>query len=240
MMKNRSVLVLFGIILMISVCLRAQETENRNEAPEPDRLYVRATLYPTANLSRYDYNNDIDLYEIRAYVELREKNPVGRLVDNAHVFVNTHLLDYKTDHYGKRIKISKDSLVDDLELRIETQDGRLIKNTFHLPTWLIMLDPRPEIITSIEDLRIEWKFTRYGGPVDVFAYNFRTGKKIFEKLDSSETEAMLPAGNLPESAIVRIWVMQSWLYKRYLAGSDVAPGSEVIVIPWSQVFIRTE
>jgi len=105
---------------------------------------------------------------------------------------------------------------------------------------LILLNPRPEIIQASEDLAINWKYTRFEAPVDVFVYNFKTGERIFQKTDLYSNEVLLPASSLPESTIVRIWVMQSWLYKRYLRGSTVVPGSEVIVIPWSQVFIRTE
>lgn len=240
MMKNRNILAFIGIFLLVSVCLQAQEPESQEAPAEPDKLFVRVTIYPTANLSRYDYNNDVDLYEIRAYVELRDKTPIGELIDNAHVFVNSHLLDYKIDHYEKRIRIPKDSLTEELDLRIETQDGRRIKNTSHIPAWLIMLDPRPGIIRASGDLAINWKYTRFEAPADVFAYNFKTGEMIFEKLNLYTNEVILPARKLPESTIVRVWVMQSWLYKRYLRGSIVVPGSEIVVIPWSQVFFRTE
>jgi hypothetical protein len=239
-MKKRNILVFFGIFLIVSVCLQAQEPESQEELTEPDKLYVRATFYPTANLSRYDYNNDVDLYEIRAYVELRDRTPIGDLIDNAHVFMNSHLLDYKIDHYEKRIRISKETLVEEVDLRIETQDGRIVKSTFRIPTWLILLKPRPEIIQASEDLSINWKYTRFEAPVDVFAYNFKTGEILFEKRELYNSEVVLPAGKLPKPTIVRVWVMQSWLYKRYLRDSSVVPGSEVIVIPWSQVFFRTE
>lgn len=240
MMKNRNILAFIGIFLIVSGCLQAQETESQEVPAEPDKLFVRATIYPTANLSRYDYNNDVDLYEIRAYVELRDKTPIGELIDNAHVFVNSNLLDYKIDHYEKKIRVPKESLMEKLDLRIETQDGRRVKNTSQIPTWLIMLDPRPGIIRPSEDLEINWKYTRFEAPSDVFAYNFKTGKMIFEKLNLYNNEVTLSASKLPESTIVRIWVMQSWLYKRYLRGSTVVPGSEIVVIPWSQVFFRTE
>jgi hypothetical protein len=173
-------------------------------------------------------------------VELRDKTPIGDLIGNANVFVNSTLLDFKTDHYEKRIKVSKETLVEELELRVETQDRRFFKYTFLIPTWLILLNPRPKIIQESEDLVINWKYTRFEAPVDVFAYNFRTGEKVFEKLNLYNNEVMLPASKLPKSTIVRVWVMQSWLYKRYLMGSSVVHGSEVVVIPWSQVFFRTE
>lgn len=240
MMNRRNILTFLGIFLIVSVCLQAQEPKSQEGLTEQDKLFVRASIYPTANLSRYDYNNDLDLYEIRAYVELRDKTPIGDLLDNAHVFVNSQLLDFKIDHYEKRIKIAKESLIEELELRIETQDGRIVKNTFLIPTWLILLNPLPEIIQASKDLVINWKYTRFEAPVDVFVYNFKTGEMIFEKPNLYNNEVILPANKLPESTIVRIWVMQSWLYKRYLRGSSVVPGSEVVVIPWSQVFIRTE
>jgi len=109
-MNKRIILIFFGIFLTISVCLQAQDAESPQEQTEQDKLFIRATIYPTANLSRYDYNNDLDLYEVRAYVELRDKTPIGDLLDNANVFVNSTLLDFKTDHYEKRIKTSKESL----------------------------------------------------------------------------------------------------------------------------------
>jgi hypothetical protein len=239
-MNRRNILTFLGIFLIISVCLQAQEPEGQEELKEPDKLFVRSTFYPTANLSRYDYNNDVDLYEVRAYVELRDKTPIGDLIDNAHIFVNSVLLDFKIDHYEKRIKVSKETLVEEVDLRIETQDGRIVKNTFLIPTWLILLNPRPEIIQISEDLLINWKYTHFEAPVDVFVYNFRTGEMIFEKRNLQNSEVMLPVNELPESTIIRVWVMQSWLFKRYLRGAIVAPGSEVVVIPWSQVFFRTE
>jgi hypothetical protein len=239
-MRIRAFLVMVGICLLLSAYLRSQEIENQQEAPKPDPLFVRITIYPTANLSRYDYNNDVDLYEIRAYVQLRDTTPIGEVIDNASVYVYSQLLDFKIDHYEKRIKVPMEELVEDFELRIETQDDRIIKNTFNIPTWLILLNPRPDIVESTQDLAIRWKFTRFEAPVDVFAYDFKTGKKLFEGLNLYSSEITVPAKNIPESAILRIWVMQSWLYKRFLQEPTEVPGSEIIVIPWSQVFIRTK
>jgi hypothetical protein len=239
-MRIRTFLVMVGICLLSNAYLRSQEIENQQEAPKPDPLFIRATIYPTANLSRYDYNNDVDLYEIRAYVQLRDKTPIGEVIDNASVYVYSQLLDFKIDHYEKRIKVPMEELVEDFELRIETQDDRIIKNTFNIPTWLILLNPRPDIVESTQDLAIRWKFTRFEAPVDVFAYDFKTGKKLFEGLNLYSSEITVPAKNIPESAILRIWVMQSWLYKRFLQEPTEVPGSEIIVIPWSQVFIRTK
>lgn len=181
-MKKRNILVFLGIFLVFSLCLQAQDVENQEELAEPDKLFVRTTIYPTANLSRYDYNNDLDLCEIRAYVELRDKTPIGDIIDNANVFVNSNLLDFKIDHYEKRVKIRKESLIEDLDLRIETQDGRVVKNIFQIPTWLIVLNPRPAIIETSKDLVMKWKYTRFDAPVDssecfsgLFAQRLRYG-----------------------------------------------------------------
>lgn len=239
-MRIRTFLVIAGICLLSCVYLRSQEIENQQEAPKPDPLFIRATIYPTANLSRYDYNNDVDLYEIRAYVQLRDKTPIGEVIENASVYVYSQPLDFKIDHYEKRIQIPMEELVEEFELRIETQDDRVVKNTFKIPTWLIMLNPRPGIVESTKDLDIRWKFTRFEAPVDVFAYDFKTGEKLFEGLNLYSSEITVSAKNIPDSTIVRIWVMQSWLYKRFLREPAEVPGSEIIVIPWSQVFIRTQ
>jgi len=239
-MINRIYFVFLTIFLFCSISLLAQEEVKQEEIPKPDPLFVRATIWPTANLSRYDYNNDVDLYEIRAYVELRNRTPIGDVMDNAQVYVHSQALTFKDDHYEKRIKISQDSLPEELELRIETQDGRKFSNIFPIPAWLILLNPRPDIVDSSQDLAITWKYTRYAAPVNVHAYNFKTGNKICEKNDLSTFSLKLPADKLPESTIVRIWVIQSWLYKRFLRDPLVARGSEVILIPWSQVFIRAK
>lgn len=240
MMIKRNILFFLGIFLLLSVCLHSQESESPEEQGEPDKLFVKATIYPTANLSRYDYNNDVDLYEIRAYVELRDKTPIGDIIDNAHIFVNSQLLDFRNDLYEKRIRISKESLTEVLGMRIETLDGRIFRSTYHIPTWLILLNPRPQIIIPSKDITIKWDYTRFEAPVEVFAYDFKTGKKLFEKLNIYNDEAIVPGNKLPKSTIVRVWVMQSWLYKRYIEDAAVAPGSEIVVIPWSQVFFRTE
>ena len=133
-------------------------------------------------------------------MELRDKTPIGDIIDNANVFVNSD----------------------------------------QIPTWLIVLNPRPAIVETSKDLVIKWKYTRFDAPVDVIAYDFKTGKRIFEKLNLYNDEVILSANKLPKSTIVRVWVIQSWLYKRYIGDAAVVPGSEIVVIPWSQVFFRTE
>lgn len=214
---------------------QAQETE----LPQLDRLYVRITIYPTVSLSRYDYNNDIDLHEIRAYVELREKSPTGELIEDAQVFVNSNLLEYHADRYEKRIKLQKEEWTQEIEFRIITQDERRVRQKVPVPTWLILSQPMPEIIDRGQDIKIEWRFTKCSCPVDVSVYNFKSGDVIANQRNIEGSELVIPSSEVPSSSIIRIFVMQSWQYKKYLRGSELVQGSEISMIPWSQVFLRT-
>ncbi len=235
-----SILLGFFFVLAALSFLWAQEAEPKQQVPPPrEPLFVRATIYPTANLSRYDYNNDVDLYEIRAYVELRDRSPLGGVIDDAWVFVNNEPLEFKKSHYEKRIRVPADTLPGEVEISIETRDARVVKHTYPLPSWLILLSPRPAVLDTSGEVVVRWRFTRFDAPVDVNVYNFKTGEMIHQSRDLSADEASLAAGTLPPSTIVRVWVMQSWVYKRYIRGPEVARGSEVMVIPWSQVFFRT-
>jgi hypothetical protein len=209
------------------------------EAPQMDQLFVKVTIYPTASLSRYDYNNDIDLFELRAYVELREKSPTGELVSDAQVYVNSKLLQYKTDHYEKRIKVSRDAPAREIAIRINTPNDRQIQQKVVIPTWLILENPKPDIIDSEKDLEISWLYTNYGSPVDVSAYNFKSGEVITTKHDVEGNKFVIPASKIPPSTIVRVFVMQSWSFKRFLSGQALVRGSEITLIPWTQVFLRS-
>jgi hypothetical protein len=75
--------------------------------------------------------------------------------------------------------------------------------------------------------------------VDVRAYDFKSGKEFFARDNVAGTSVVIPS-RLPGSTIVRVYIITSWLYKRFLSGPDYARGSEVNVIPWSQVFVRTK
>jgi len=87
---------------------------------------------------------------------------------------------------------------------------------------------------------VSWRFDRFAAPVDVQAYDFRTGKEVLRRTNVAGTSIVIPGSSLPAPTIVRLYVIQAWLYKRYLAGDGYARGSEVNVIPWSQVFFRTK
>lgn len=203
-------------------------------------LFVRMTAYPTASLSRYDYNNDVDLFEIRLYVEIRLGSLEGAAIADARVTALSEKLDFHQDHYEKRVLLDKDKLPAEIDAEISLAGRPVIRERFPLPAWLVLTEPRPAVIEAGRDLAVRWRFSRFPSPVDLRAYDFRTGKEIFRRDHMEETEAVVPAAGLPASTIVRVYAVQSWLYKRFLAGEGYARGSEINVIPWSQVFVRTQ
>jgi hypothetical protein len=208
------------------------------EPPEP--LFVRLSVYPTASLSRYDYNNDLDLYEIRVYVELRKGSQEGPAVADAVITSVGEKLDYIEDHYEKRIALDKGKLPSEVEVDIAAPGRAAVKERFPLPAWLVLTQPKPAVVEPDNDLMVSWKYSRFNAPVDIHAYDFRSGKVFFHQDHEEQLSAIIPASGLPRSTIIRIYVIQSWLYKRFLSGPDYARGSEVNVIPWSQVFARTK
>jgi hypothetical protein len=227
------------LLALVGLC-SGQEAPTQDTSKPPEPLFVRITVYPTASLSRYDYNNDIDLYEFRVYVELRRGSQEGEAVADAHVTALAQRLDYQTDHYEKRIILEKDNLPAEVDVEIAARNRPVMRERFPLPSWLILTNPRPAVLETGKDLSIAWRFSRFAAPVDVRAYDFKTGKEFFRRDHEADTVTLVPAADLPASTIVRIYIIQSWLYKRFLAGDAYARGSEVNVIPWSQVFIRTK
>jgi hypothetical protein len=211
------------------------------QAPQPrEPLFVRLSVYPTASLSRYDFNNDLDLYELRVYAELRRGSQEGRPVADAIVRAAGERIDFMTDHYEKRVVVDKARLPSAFGVEIGVPGRSPLRETFPLPDWLALTEPKPAIIDPANDLEIRWRYLRFLAPVDVRAYDFRTGKEIFAEDHVAATAVVVPASRLPGAAIVRVYIIQSWLYKRFLGGPDYARGSEVNVIPWSQVFVRTK
>lgn len=231
--------LVFSLVLILFIPGLIKAQEQAAETPRLDQLFVKVTIYPTASLSRYDYNNDIDLYEIRAYVEIRDKSPTGDLINDAQVFINSVLLEYRNDRYEKRIKVSSEDPIGEIDLRINTADERQIKQSVPIPSWLILENPQPVIFDSGEDLKISWRFSKGSCSVDVSVYNFKTGDAILTESNVEGSELVIPASKIPGSSIVRVFVMQSWYYKRYLRGNDLVRGSEITLIPWSQVFLRS-
>jgi len=237
MRAHRSSAVLF--ILALAVVLPGQDLPDQETPSPPEPLFVRLTVYPTASLSRYDYNNDLDLYEVRVYVELRRGSQEGAAVADAAVTSLGEKLEFHDDHFEKKVAFPKGALPVELDVEIAAKGRPVVKERVPLPDWLVLTEPRPAVIGTSGDLVVSWRFGRFAAPVDVQAYDFRTGKEFLRRTNVAGTSIVVPAASLPAPTIVRLYVIQSWLYKRYLAGEGYARGSEVNVIPWSQVFFRT-
>lgn len=227
------------ILAVVGIC-SGQEAPTQDPPKPLEPLFVRVTVYPTMSLSRYDYNNDIDLYEVRVYVELRRGSQEGQTVADARVSALAEMIDYQTDHYEKRIILEKDDLPAEVEVVIAVKNRPAFSERFPLPSWLVLTDPRPAVLAAGKDLPIGWRFSRFAAPVDIRAYDFKTGEEFFRRDHVGETSTVVPAADVPASTIVRLYIIQSWLYKRFLGGKDYARGSEINIIPWSQVFIRTK
>ncbi|MBE3129315.1 MAG: hypothetical protein IMZ54_01190 [Acidobacteria bacterium] len=239
MRAKNSMLSALLLLAIVGLC-SGQEAPTQDPPKPPEPLFVRVTVYLTASLSRYDYNNDIDIYEVRVYVELRRGSQEGEAVADARVTALAQKLDYQNDLYEKRIILEKDDLPAEVEVEIAARNRPVIREKFPLSSWLVLKDPRPAVVEAGKDLPVRWRFSRFSAPVDVRAYDFKTGKEFFRRDHEADTETLVSAADLPASTIVRIYIIQSWLYKRFLAGDAYARGSEVNVIPWSQVFIRTK
>jgi hypothetical protein len=216
-----------------------QEPPVRERPQDPEPLYVRLTLYPTASLSRYDYNNDVDFYEVRAYADVRRGSPEGPAVTDARITVLGEALDIQAGHYQKRVVVEQDALPQEVDFELAAGGRTVFREKIIIPAWLVLQEPRPAILDRGRDLTIRWRFSRFSAPVDVSAYDFRRGGEFFSREHAAETEFVVPGDKVPAETTLRIIAMQSWLYKRFLRGEGLARGSEVNVIPWSQVFIRT-
>jgi len=209
---------------------------------EESKVFINAVIYPTFSLSRYDYNNDLNHVEIRAYVNLRLGSPHGEVISDAEVAVNGNHLEFnaKENNYEKRIKIPSDSLASEFRFNISTREGIVFTRTYSIPDWLIIQNPKPSLVDSNSDLRLAWSFKNFGGPVDVRAYNFKTGDEILRADNMVSTETYISSDDLHENTLLRIYVICSWFYKKYIRGDNLAQGSEMNIMPWSQVFIRTK
>jgi len=226
-------LMIFLLIIPVSTLL-SQEIE---ETTSP--VFLRITIYPTVSLSRYDYNNDLDLYEIRVYIELRKESQLGPPLENAQIKALEQTLDFTNNHYEKRIQVDKKHPPDEIEISIRTESGFELKEKIPIPMWLILKEPKPQILEENTDLTASWEFSKFKVPVNFHAYNFKSGDVIWSEHHMEKTGITIPAEKLPKESIIRIYVIPPWLLKRYLRGNDKARGSEINIIPWSQVFLRT-
>lgn len=233
--------IIAGLLLAVAAALAAAQDQPPREALKSrEPFFVRITAYPTTSLSRYDYNNDIDLFEVRVYVELRRGSQEGAAVSDAVITSLGERLEFLEDHFEKRIIVAKDALPRELVVEIAVKGRPALKETHPLPDWLILTEPRPAVIETGNDLAVRWRFERFAAPVDVIGYDFKTGKEFLRRTNEAGGSVAVPAASLPADTIVRLFILQSWLSKRYLDGDGYARGSEINIIPWSQVFIRTK
>jgi hypothetical protein len=239
-MRLKPLLATALAVLAAATIAAAQDPAASNEPARPEPLFVRLTFYPTASLSRYDYNNDLDVYEVRVYAEVRRRSQEGAPAADARVTAFGQKLEFLKDHFEKRVLFDKDKLPAELVLEISIPERPVLRERHPLPAWLALTAPAPSILPGDADLAIRWAFSRFPSPVDLRAYDFKTGKEFFSRDHLEDAEAVVPAADVPGGTIVRVYAIQSWLYKRYLAGPDYARGSEINVIPWSQVFVRTK
>jgi hypothetical protein len=238
-MRAQKALAAAVMLAAAAVLAAGQDPPERAPAKAPEKVFLRLSVYPTASLSRYDYNNDLDLYEVRIYVELRRGSQEGASIADAFVTALGEKLDYDQDHYERRVPVDKDKPPAEIEVEIALKGKAAFRERFPLPDWLVLREPRPAVLETGRDLGLLWRFDRFPAPVDVHAYDFKTGREIFKRENMAETSAVIPAADLPASTIVRIYAIQSWLYKRFLGGDGYARGSEINIIPWTQVFVRT-
>jgi len=230
-----------AILVLLAVFLpAAQDTPAQDRPKPPEPVFVRWTVYPTASLSRYDYNNDVDLFEVRVYVELRRGSQEGEPLTGADVTSLGQKLELRDDHFEKRIVLEPGPRPAEIDLAIGLPDRPTIRRKVPLPDWLVLKEPRPSIVEAGQDIVVSWAFDHFSAPVDVLGYDFRTGKEFLRRTNEPSTSLVVPASDVPASTTVRIYILQSWLAKRYLDGREFARGSEVNFIPWSQVFIRTK
>jgi hypothetical protein len=241
-MRDRFVKILVLVALASGPVFPGQEAPRQEIAPPEtaaEPVFVRVTLYPTASLSRYDFNNDLELYELRAYAEIRRESQVGEVLSEARVEVLSEPLDFQDDHFEKRIAVDRNDLPQILSISIALPGRPPVKRTFPLPTWLILEKPRPAVIAPDRDLTVAWRFTACPGSVNVRVYDFKGGGSIASPDNFAGTELVVPADKIPPATIVRVYVISSWISKQYLGGPEFARGSEINLIPWSQVFVRT-
>ncbi len=227
-----------SLALVTAFCFSMVYSQDITE--EGQDFFIRAVIYPTFSLSRYDYNNDLNHTEIRAYVNLRLGSPHGKIITDANVKVNGSKLEFSENNYEKRIPVKPENLPDEITLDIKGPGGFIFSRTFPVPDWLVIQAPQPSIVDNNSDLTLNWSFRQFGRPVNVSVYNFKTGDEILNLDYYAESEAVIPAADLREGILLRILVVCSWIYKEYIRGENIAGGSEINMVPWSQVFIRTK
>jgi len=228
-----------GLLVLLFFCCLALPQEE--EKPYQRPLFIRATLYPTFSLARYDYNIDRNKVELRVYLNLRDGRRDGPVIPDARVAVNDETVpfDEQEKDYRKRIEIIPEAWPTRADLSIETNDGRRLSQSFDFPGWLLLDSPPPQILSAQKDLPITWTFTGYPFEVTLHAYDFKTGREIAVQRKIPPEGWVIPGDRLPDNTILRVWITPDWFYKKYLRDEGAVRGSEINIIPWSQTFLRT-
>ncbi len=151
-------------------------------------------------------------------------------------------LDYLEDHFEKRILFDKGRLPAEIDVEIAGQGPRrVIKERFPLPAWLVLTEPKPAVVDPGEDLAVGWRFSRFPPPSTSVPTTSGPGKEFFREDHVEGTDdrhpGRGPARARPSSASTS---SNPGSTSATSGGPDYARGSEVNVIPWSQVFVRTK
>lgn len=237
-MKGKTVFILM-IIFTGGLFGIPQESEPK-EMNQP--VFVKATCYPTVSLSRYDYNNDLDRQEMRVYIQLREKNIQGDPVKDAVVTVNGTVIQYdpEKEDYRQRIHITRPEYYPrKIEIDIRRSGHSLLHTEVTFPGWVRISHPRPRIHPVTDDLKIGWIFSSDRFPLILHIYDYKKRKEMLIRRKEADEAVIFENGKIPHSTILRIWITSDWFFKKYLRGDHIVRGSEINVMPWSQVFIRT-
>lgn len=236
-MNIRVLLLIMTLAAAAWPCAREQKQES-----ECTPLFIKATFYPTCSLSRYDYNIDINRRELRAYIELRRGGIQGEPVRDARVQVNGNAIEYNETENDYRRRILLENAPDfprDITIEIKRSDGCRIRESFTFPGWVEMASPQPQIITADKDIAVNWTFSSLPFPLQLHIYDYSQRRSLLHKRLEPSQATLLPRESIPAGAVLRIWITADWFFKKYLSGKDVVRGSEINVMPWSQVFVRT-
>lgn len=213
----------------------------QEDVPDSPPLFIRATIYPTLSLARYDYNNDVNKVEMRVYLNVRDGQRDGPVIRDAEVSVNGGKIPFNKEErdYRQRLDIDNMEWNRDILIEVRIPDGRSWSGSHTFPGWLLLKDPQPSIITDKTDLAVNWTFTGHPFGVTVHVFDFKQGQRILRQSDVGPGGIVVPGDSLPPNTILRIWITPHWFYKQYIRGEGIARGSEINVIPWSQTFLRT-
>ncbi|MBN1197100.1 MAG: hypothetical protein JXA62_06810 [Candidatus Aminicenantes bacterium] len=236
-MRFRS--VIFVLVLLV-VPLKSGQDQPATPGCPP--LFVKATFYPTYSLSRYDYDIDHNRQELRAYIELRQGGIHGDAVRDARVLVNGTSIEYneKEKDYRLRILIQQQNhFPRDIVLEISRPDGCRIQEEVRFPGWVKITEPDAKIIETTGDIPVHWAFSAHPFSLVLHIFDFKQRRKLLEKRLDPTQPAFLPQADIPENSVLRIWITSDWFFKKYLSGKHIVRGSEINVLPWSQVFVRT-